>query len=439
MRVLINKLFEDKFNIIMFLCLFLMGIFYVGNTFSPSSYGIILEKIEKKGEGLIFGEPRAIRSDEWAVVTPLTQATVNNDFKRYNQPSLYKEDLRINYGLPIKDWGMFFKPTMWLYLFLNPAFAYSFHWYMIFVFFILGYYFIFRKIGISKINSILLSTGLYFTGYTQFWWNEKGPIFGLFPWVILVLLWEIPTWKSLILFYWFSVAWLLTNFYPPVFLSLGFVGGLIFLIYGKRWFNIKKIILLISTAVFSAATSALYLKDYLLNTMQTVYPGHRDLSGGGVPFYMYISQFFPYINFNNKYDSLVEVNISELGVIGFYFYFLFLCFLDYKKIKIREILRDKRILILVTGLLMMTAWMLLPVPSYIGKIFLWNNVQPKRMPYASGVLSLIIVAYIFNKVEIKISYLRVGIFTLITVFSFIIFKISKGYTFKENTIDLLTM
>ena len=103
----------------------LLGVIYVGNTYSPSSYGIVLEQLKVKNKGLVFGEPRAIRSDEWAVVTPLTQATVNNDFKRYNESSFYKEDLRINYGLPIKDWGMAFKPTMWGYLFLDPAYAYS--------------------------------------------------------------------------------------------------------------------------------------------------------------------------------------------------------------------------------------------------------------------------------------------------------------------------
>ena len=61
-----------------------------------------------------LGVSRPIRSDEWWVVTPLTQATINN-ISAVQQTSLYREDLRINYGMPMHDWGLAFKPTLWLY------------------------------------------------------------------------------------------------------------------------------------------------------------------------------------------------------------------------------------------------------------------------------------------------------------------------------------
>lgn len=89
---------------------------YVGNSWSPSSYAFALNNyFAYQDVQPTLGQSRAIRSDEWAVVTPLTKATVRNDFERYNKTSLYQEDLRINYGLPIFDWGLAFKPTMWLY------------------------------------------------------------------------------------------------------------------------------------------------------------------------------------------------------------------------------------------------------------------------------------------------------------------------------------
>lgn len=197
----LKELFKDKFYRRIFLFFIILGVFYILNTYSPSSYGIMLKKLEVKNTGLVLGEARAIRSDEWAVITPLTQATVNNKLGRYNSTSLYNEDLRMNYGLPVNDWGLIFKPTMWLYPFVNPAFAFSFHWYSLFVLYILGYFFLFKKIGLSKVNSMLLSLGVYFTGFTQFWWTDKGPVMAIFPWVILVLLMDIPIFISLILFY----------------------------------------------------------------------------------------------------------------------------------------------------------------------------------------------------------------------------------------------
>lgn len=89
----------------LFILIFLIaGTVYISNTWSPSSYAYFLKYhlgyVDIKPD---FGEARPVRSDEWAVVTPMTQATVNNDFKRFNKTSLYEEDLRINYGLPIAD------------------------------------------------------------------------------------------------------------------------------------------------------------------------------------------------------------------------------------------------------------------------------------------------------------------------------------------------
>jgi len=156
------------------LLLLVCGAVYVGQYWSPSSYGIVLGQLGVTNSGLVFGEPRADRSDEWAVVTPLTQATVNNGLKRINTTSFYQEDLRINYGLPIADWGMIFKPTMWGYLFLEPARAYSFHWFAVFALFLTGYALLFSKLGLGRNVSLLLAISLYFTGFTQFWWSEKG-------------------------------------------------------------------------------------------------------------------------------------------------------------------------------------------------------------------------------------------------------------------------
>jgi len=134
---------------------------------------LVLRQIGVKDTGTVFGEPRPIRSDEWAVVTPLTQAAVNNHFERMNKTSFYREDMRINYGLPIFDWGLLFKPTMWGYLVADPAHAYSFHWFAVLALFIVGYALLFVKLGFDEKQSFLLSVMLYFTGFTQFWWNEK--------------------------------------------------------------------------------------------------------------------------------------------------------------------------------------------------------------------------------------------------------------------------
>ncbi|MFU9138979.1 hypothetical protein, partial [Erwinia tasmaniensis] len=255
------KLSHEKFFLITF---FIVGVFYVCNCWSPSSYGVFLKQFDPYNTGLIWGTPRDIRSDEWGVVTPLIQATVNNKYERYNKTSFYDEDLRINYALPIHDWGLIFKPTMLGYTFLTPAHAYSLQWYLVFFIFIFGYFKLLKRIGMPAVVSLSLAFTLYFSGFSQFWWDEKGPLFSFFPWIVLILLSKLSVPKKTFIYYWLATSWMITDFYPPIIISLGFVGALIYLAYEKNILDAKKIIALIISTACAVATALFYLKDYLV-------------------------------------------------------------------------------------------------------------------------------------------------------------------------------
>lgn len=401
------------------------GLVYVSQYWSPSSYGLILNRIGVADSGLVFGEPRPIRSDEWGVVTPLTQATVNNQFHRINNTSLYKEDLRINYGLPIFDWGLIFKPTMWSYLVTSPAHAYSFHWFAILALFLVGYSILFSKFGFTDFQSIFFSFALYFTGFTQFWWNEKGPIFAFFPWVILTLLLPTSFFVRLLLFYWVFASWLITNFYPPVFLSLAFVGALMIGALERSWLRPGRLVALGATGIAAAATVVCYLKDYLIKTSQTSYPGQRAIGGGSVSWKQWLSQLFPAGTFDWSYESVIGLNTCEVGVIGSGLTLMLLCFLDYRNLRTKygHNSQDRtKILILGVGLLLMTGWLLLPLPPWAGLPFLWNNVQPARMLFASGLLLMLIAAIVGNEVGVLVTAKRLCAFTALFILGWVKLK-----------------
>ena len=166
---------------------------------------------------------------------------------------------------------------------MNPAYAYSFHWFMLSALFLVGYAWLFRWLGATRVVGFALAAGLYYTGFVQFWWNEKGPEFALFPWVILPFATRLPIWGKAALFYWVAVAWLLTNFYPPVQISLAFVGLALLLARQPELFKPRPLVVLIVAAALAAGTAALYLWDYLQATATTLYPGRRSLAGGDLP------------------------------------------------------------------------------------------------------------------------------------------------------------
>ncbi|TPV49466.1 hypothetical protein FJW01_00840, partial [Pantoea deleyi] len=410
--------FSKSFEKILYVILFLLGALYIFNSWSPSSYGFFLKKIDPQNSGVLWGEPRAIRSDEWAVVTPLTQATINNGFKRYNKTSFYGEDLRINYGLPIFDWGLLFKPTMWGYLFLSPAKAYSLQWYLTFCIFIIGYFKLFKEIGLNKKISILLSFSLFFTGGTQFWWDEKGPVYAFFPWVVYFLISKNNIYLRMMLFYWVGASWLITNFYPPLVISLAFIGAMLFVSDLKSWRNVKSVILLVFSSLAIIITALFYLKDYLIKTSNTVYPGHRSFSGGSVGWGEWLSQFFPFSTFNTHFETIYNSNICEVGVTGFSFILLLLIHLDYNSVKTNFFKNThyNKTLILAVGVILSNLWLIAPIPSWAGKIFLWNNVSPNRMVYAAGILTAITSMLFFQNLKFKISPLRfIAYITLVII------------------------
>lgn len=409
-----------------FVALVLLGIVYVSQYWSPSSHALALRQLGVADDGLVLGEPRPIRSDEWAVVTPLTQAAVNNDFRRINGTSLYKEDLRINYGLPLRDWGLLFKPTMWAYFIVDAAHAYSFQWYATFSGFLIGYALLFRRLGLGQAEAGLLSLAIYFTGYTQFWWNEKGPIFAIFPWVLATLLTRFPWPVRLALFYWLAVSWLVTNFYPPLFISLAFVAALILLAFGREWLQPRRLAALLATTACAAGTAALYLESYLRNTVTTIYPGQRSIAGGSVPASEWWGQLFPFNGFDWLFSSVVEgQNICEVGVVGATFALMYLCFMDYRNARVVMSTDGpfrKRIIVLSGGLALMYAWMLLPMPPWAGSILLWNHVQPERMEYAAGLTFLLIIALLGRSAGLVLTAQRTVVYMALVIVGWMWFK-----------------
>ena len=86
----------------------LWGLIYAGFGWTPSSYALALYSVHANDAVPLAGSVRAIRSDEWAIETPLFQAAVRNGFRRINETSFYREDLRNFYALPLADWSLVF-------------------------------------------------------------------------------------------------------------------------------------------------------------------------------------------------------------------------------------------------------------------------------------------------------------------------------------------
>src|SRR5262245_33918316 len=151
--------------------------------------------------------------------------TLCSGFQRFDRTPPYFEDLRTLYAMPILDWALIFKPQFWLFFVAPPAVAYSFYHFLLIAMFVVGFTLIFVQLGGRQLDSLLMALVLFFGSYTQYWWDgATNFFFPFFPWIALAPLWRFRLGVRMALFFWLLTCGLLTYFYPPYAIALGFVA-----------------------------------------------------------------------------------------------------------------------------------------------------------------------------------------------------------------------
>ena len=388
---------------------------YVILCLTPSSYGLVLDIFGFHGEGLYWGKPRPIRSDEWVVSTPYFQAVVNNDFERFNLNSIYKEDFRGFYSFPIADWGLIFKPLVWPFFFLPADYAFSLHHALVFLLFIVGWKRLIETVWPEtkeEYISALLSLLLFFSGFMQGWLTTYGPVLAVTPWLFIVLFssHNFTLWKGLIFFY-VATVYILSHLYPPVIISTFYFGLVLIFAFKREVLKVKTLLGLAMAGLIALLVVYLYLEEPIAIMSQTVYPGQRYSGGGGVDFLIWISTFFPYINHSNL-EPLGQFNICELGVVTSYLPLMALIFSNHRDWKS---MNTQVIWIFLVCIFLMSIWMLLPVPHWVGKWILLDRVPGKRMLWAFGLTVNFFTIHILLHSAIRFSVFRIGMFMLVLI------------------------
>lgn len=436
------KLTFSKFNykhaFFIFVCFFI--ILFLSNAIVLSNYGAILEFLAVPDSKPIFGTAKLLPGLdlEAYLYTPEFQILVNNEFERFNKTSLFNEDLRSLYSLPILDWAIIFKPNLWGFFVLPAAYAFSLFHLITIILFITGYYRLGLLLGAKPFYSMLFSIGLFFSGFVQVWWILFGVLLAVFPWVIVLITSKLNIRYKWIIVYYVLTCWLLTNFYPPLIISLAFIGTLFYLTLEPKFYKKLDTYLMIFAAIGAAATAILYLWDPIAAVKASVYPGNRVASGGSdFPALLWLSQIFPTLLYADL-KSLSSVEMAEAAAISSYFFLIVIFFKDYSSWFAKENEQPRRITILfLSGLILMWAWMLLPLPSKLGSLFLWDHVQPRRMVAATGILMFAISCYLVSRFDWKFSISRCLAFSLFILLPWVAYKYPVPMHLEKKLIDLL--
>lgn len=386
--------------------IFLFASFFNINGSSVGMWNKIF--IQKEDTQIIFGTPKAIRSDEWLLHTPaiLSQCNSTPGFPTENY-SLggYKAPLIMN--VPVKHFSTFFRPQFWPFFLADTERAFAFYWNMKMVFLAGG---VFILLMLLLENNFILSVfgalWIYFSGYMQWWysspqlWPELVGCFALFTAAFIT---SITSGKKMVIVA-ASVIFIVSFFnfvvilYPPhqvplVYLSFFIVLGVLLpkwkMVFPELLKNHFRLICIILTFVSTAALLILFYNDAkqtLEVLANTVYPGHRRVTGGEMSiaeiFNGFLGIFMSDKNFPEIWGNICESSNFfllfpvPLMLMGWKWF-------QQKKVNFLEILLALYIIIILV-------WMILGFPQPVARISLFNRVTEGRAVLSLGIASIIL-------------------------------------------------
>lgn len=434
--------FIYKYRYLIALLLFVLCIIFEISGSSIGMWDAFLPKGNNSSfDGVLFGTSRIIRTDEWAVNTPMAFSQYYNDFSYFSDVVRGSStDMFIVYGQAVKDIGIIFRPFYIGYLFLNQARGLSFFWCgriicLFMVTFEMGMLITNKNKKYSVVTAFLIT----FAPLVQWWFAVNGLIEMLiYSQLAVIMLYKYMNTKNYLkrTVYIFTImlcagGYILT-FYPAWMVPLFYVlVSLIIWVLITNWrnfeFSPKKDLPIWTVAVILFGICMLHIfinsKETIETVLNTVYPGKRvGLGGGGFEFlWKGISNLFYVIDGNgvpyNLCEDSVFFDLFPLGLI----LALYVIFKQKKK--------DTLIICLLIVDLILTLYVVFSWPEMLAKITLLSYSTTIR---ANGILGLVNVLLLIRSLSIKDKEKQGGIKPLIisTILVIIVLAFNK-YAMKN--------
>lgn len=399
-----------RFGYLACAALTLLGLFaFWIYTPTPSSYAKGLELLGEPVRGLYMGQPRAIRSDEWIVYTPYVQIAVANGLETANARPPYHESLHSFVSLPVKDWGLLFKPYHWGFLAIPPAQAYALTYLVHTLAFLVGWAWLFRLLGVRWPLAVAGAFALYWSQFIQVWWTTNAGSFAYAPWVVIAWLAVIaPLWR-VVLMTCALVVWIFASGYPPFLYAFGLalVGAI--LITRRDAITPERLASAAVSLAIAAGLAFLYYGDLIQIMADTVYPGQRRVTGGGVPWLQLSANLLPWVSTQHyeplNVPALAYSNACDVGVIGTTLALAAACVADWRhRFGTKRDLVSMVLLAAVAALVL--AWTTGYLPLSLAEVMALDRVPPNRLQPALGLLITIAALRVLSSSRMLLNGIR---------------------------------
>lgn len=356
-----------------------------------------------EADGVLFGKPRSIRSDEWAVLTPMMFSQYFDGFGYFSD--LIRggnTDVFMIYGLPTLNLMQIFRPFQLGFLFLGIAKGLSFFWCgrwlaLFLVMFELAMI-LTKK---NKLLSLLAAIMITLAPMIQWWFAINGIVeLFVFGGLAIVLLEKYMTTTDLkkraiyllgmvicaggyiMVLY---PAWQIPMFY--VFLALA-----IWVIVKNRKecsINYKDVIsIVLAIGLFAGCMFYIFSQslDTIKAVMNTVYPGTRNEETGGGTFFNYFD-YMMNIFIPLKGNDLTSAHTYIEVMFGLFPMGIILSMVAMWKEKKKDLL----LILLLLVYVFLSVWCIFGFPKILAKITLLNHSMAMRTLLAVGFLDILIL------------------------------------------------
>lgn len=295
---------------------------------------IVSERSDGKKSDVIFGENREVRSDEWMVQTPFYFSQTEQDYPVVNkQYGKEGQNMIIAYNSPVKDLTVIGKPFNWGFFFFGKERGLSFYWgFKIIGMLLLSFELVMILTKRNKYLSLLGSFWITFSPSIQWWFMQHVGDLMFFTLAIMVASYYFITKHENKLIRLLMMSLIVINgigfvlvLYPAHQVPLAYL--ILFWLFGTLIHFRKKLVLdiwdlpiivgglgIIGFVLFHFYSTS---KEAIDATMNTIYPGHREAGGGGLP----LSDYFLFLtNWKIPFDDFSFQGTNN-GEVASYFNF----------------------------------------------------------------------------------------------------------------------
>jgi hypothetical protein len=360
---------------------------------------------------VLYGEPKAIRSDEWYVHTPWVLNQALNDFPMTN-PNIGLRGAPLLVSAPVDSPLMLAQPKYWGFLFFEIDRGFSWYWFVkaFGLFFAAFFFFLILTKNDFEI-SIAGSLLVYSSSYIQWWFSAFTPEIATAFFVIMIGVYYMirgGVVGSIVgsAIYFAGSANMLMNFYPPHIANLAYLGlffgaSILWSDFHKKEF---KNFAIIKLSAFSIATIGIFVFLYFVVSaawpaievmMNTEYPGRRYSVGGGVPLSSFLMGLFEFWRDGYFYPSFGG-NQSESARFIYFFPVALLAFIQYRKIPAESV---KIIFSLFIFSILSVFWMAHDGDGIFYQLMAragWYLIPSNRAHFGLGLASLILMVILFS-------------------------------------------